>query len=63
MNNTEYVAWLELYCPIGVGTENFVFFLAMKSIEMIELSSKETGRKIPFVIYELTERYKNFYKG
>ena len=61
MSNSEYLKWIDVNCPIGVKKE-FATFLAMKTVSLMEQSSKNTGYKISLIIYIASKEYKNFYK-
>ena len=58
MNSIDYYKWLETNCPIGVSRDNFINFLAVMSIKLLDESSKSTGRNIPDLIYETSVHYK-----
>ena len=60
MTKNAYHDWLDANCPIGVDKAVFIAFLAMKTISLIELSRLETGRKMPHLIYEISNYYKDF---
>ena len=62
MSNSEYIAWIDLNCPISVSKKDFAAFLAMKTISLMEQSSKNTGYKISLIIYNASKEYKDFYK-
>ena len=60
MTKNEYLEWLDANCPIGVDKKVFIAFLAMETISLIELHRLETGRKMPHIIYEISNYYKDF---
>jgi hypothetical protein len=62
MNSAKYIVWIEVNCPISISKDSFTAFLIMKTIDFIELSSKNSGREIQSVIYEASDQYKDFFQ-